>query len=135
MEKIVTREWNADWEKDVEPNFVNMWKTGGKKKIIINSIQIVEQFQRKGLGTEVVNWLLKEARNRNLNCVRGMVQKNNAHAKEFFDKNKFEFIEETESGILVERRVDVKWFSSTYSLPCLPLQSWHQLRFDQPAQN
>nr|QNO53701.1 hypothetical protein DJFKIEJF_00065 [Methanosarcinales archaeon ANME-1 ERB6] len=80
MEKIVTEEWNADWEKDVEPNFVNMWKSPGKKKIIevgncrvgyfwferhpekkeifINSIQIEEQFQRKGLGTEVINWLL-----------------------------------------------------------------------------
>ena len=34
MEKIVTEEWNADWEKDVEPNFVNMWKSQGKKKII-----------------------------------------------------------------------------------------------------
>lgn len=34
MERIVTREWNADWEKDIEPNFVNMWKRQGKKKII-----------------------------------------------------------------------------------------------------
>ncbi len=156
MEKIVTREWNADWEKNIEPNFVNMWKTQGKKKIIevdnrpvgyfwfeqlpepkeifINSIQIVEQSQRKGLGTEVVNWLLKEARNRNLEFVRCVVQKNNVHARKFFAKNKFEFIEETESGILVERRVDVKWFSSTYSLPCLPSQSRHQLRFDQPSE-
>ncbi len=130
MERIVTREWSADWEKDVEPNFVNMWKAQGEKRIIevdthrvgyfwfeqlpepkeifINSIQIVEQFQRKGLGTEVINWLLKEARNRNLNCVSGVVQKNNAHARKFFAKNKFEFIEETKSGILMERRVDAK---------------------------
>jgi len=34
MEKIVTREWNADWEKDVEPNFINALETQGKKKII-----------------------------------------------------------------------------------------------------
>ena len=32
MENIVTKEWNADWEKDVEHNFVNMWKSQGKKK-------------------------------------------------------------------------------------------------------
>ena len=32
MEKIVTKEWNADWEKDVEHNFVNMWKSQGEKK-------------------------------------------------------------------------------------------------------
>ncbi len=130
MERIVTEEWNANWEKDVEPNVVNAWKAQGEKKIIevdnrrvgyfwfeqhpekkeifINSIQIVEQFQRKGLGTEVINWLLKEARNHNLEFVRGVVQKNNAHAKEFFERNKFKFIEETESGILVERRVDIK---------------------------
>jgi len=31
-ERIVTEEWNADWEKDVEPNFVNLWKTEGEKK-------------------------------------------------------------------------------------------------------
>nr|CBH38914.1 hypothetical protein, acetyltransferase (GNAT) family [uncultured archaeon] len=126
MEKIVTKEWNADWEKDVEHNFVNMWKSQGEKKIIevdnrsigyvwfeqhpekkeifINSIQIVEQFQRNGLGTGVINWLLKEAMNRNLDFVRCVVQKNNLHAKKFFEKNKFEFIEETESGILVERK-------------------------------
>jgi len=106
MERIVTEEWNADWEKDVEPNFVDIWRTQGemkiievdnrrvgyfwfvehheKKEIFINSIQIAEQFLRKGLGTEVVNWLLKEAWNRNLDFVRGVVQKNNAHAKEFF---------------------------------------------------
>ena len=124
MERIVTREWNADWEKDVEPNFVNTWKTQGEKKIIevgnrrvgyfwferlpepkeifINSIQIVEEFKRKGLGTEVINWLLKEARNRNLEFVRGVVQKNNVHAKGFFKKNGFKFIEETKSGILIE---------------------------------
>ena len=127
MEKIVTEEWNADWEKDVEPNFVNMWKSPGKKKIIevgncrvgyfwferhpekkeifINSIQIDEQIQRKGLGTEFINWLLKEAMNRNLEFVRCVVQKNNVHARKFFEKNKFEFFEETESGILVERRI------------------------------
>ena len=130
MEKIVTEEWNADWEKDIEPNFVNLWKTGGKKKIIevdnrsvgyfwfeqhpepneifINSIQIEEQFQRKGLGTEVINWLLKEARNHNLEFVRAVVQKNNVHARKFFEVNKFEFFEETKSGILVERKVDIK---------------------------
>ena len=127
MEKIATKEWNADWEKDIEPNFVNMWKTQGKKKIIevdnrgvgyfwfeqhpekkeifINSIQIDEQFQREGLGTGVINWLHKEAMNRNLELVRGVVQKNNVHAREFFEKNKFKFIEETKSGILVERKV------------------------------
>ena len=127
MEKIVTEEWNADWEKDVEPNFVNLWKSQGEKKIIevdnrnvgyfwfeqlpepkeifINSIQIVEQFQRNGLGTEVINWLLKEARNRNLEFVRCVVQKNNVHAKKFFEKNKFESVEETKSGMLVERKV------------------------------
>ncbi|MHC1599562.1 MAG: GNAT family N-acetyltransferase [Candidatus Methanospirareceae archaeon] len=127
MERIVTEEWIADWVKDVEPNFVNMWKSHGKKKIIevdnrpvgyfwfaqhpekkeifINSIQIAEQFQRKGLGTEVVNWLLKEARNRNLDFVRGVVQKNNVHARKFFAKNKFEFVEETKSGILVEKKL------------------------------
>ena len=153
MERIVTREWNADWEKDVEPNFVNLWKSQGKKKIVevdnrrvgyfwfeqhpekkeifINSIQIDEQSQRKGIGTEVINWLLKEARNRNLEFVRGVVQKNNAHAKEFFDKNKFEFVEETESGILVERRVDLLFLNFTFSLPP---QSWYQLRFDQPPE-
>lgn len=130
MERIVTREWNADWEKDVEPNFVNLWRSQGKKKIIevdnrsvgyfwfeqhpepkeifINSIQIVEQFQRNGLGTGVINWLLKEARNRNLEFARCVVQKNNVHARKFFEKNKFEFIEETESGILVERRVEIR---------------------------
>ena len=127
MEKIVTKEWNADWEKDIEPNFVNMWKAQGEKKIIevdnrrvgyfwfeqhlgkkeifINSIQIDEQFQRKGLGTEVINWLFKEASNRNLEFVRGMVQKNNVHVRKFFAKSKFEFIKETKSGILVERRI------------------------------
>ena len=127
MEKIVTEEWIADWEKDVEPNFVNMWKSQGKKKIIevdnrsvgyfwfeqhpekkeifINSIQIDEQFQRKGLGTEVLNGLHKEARNRNLEFVRAVVQKNNVHARKFFEKNKFESVEETESGMLVERKV------------------------------
>ena len=127
MEKIVTEEWNADWEKDVEHNFVNMWKAQGEKKIIevdnrsvgyfwfeqhpekkeifINSMQIDEQFQRKGLGTEVVNWLLKEAMNRNLEFARCVVQKNNVHARKFFERNKFEFIEETESGMLVERKV------------------------------
>ncbi len=25
MGRLVTEEWNADWEKDVEPNFVNLW--------------------------------------------------------------------------------------------------------------
>ena len=132
MERIVTKEWNADWEKDVEPNFVNRWETQGEKKIIevdnrsvgyfwfeqhpekkeifINSIQILEQFQRKGLGTEVVNWLLKEARNHNLQSVRCMVQKNNVHAGKFFAKNKFGFVEETESGILVERKVTTFFF-------------------------
>jgi len=25
MERIVREEWNADWERDVEPNFVNLW--------------------------------------------------------------------------------------------------------------
>jgi ribosomal protein S18 acetylase RimI-like enzyme len=127
MEKIVTEEWNADWEKDVEPNFVNLWKSQGEKKIIevgnrrvgyfwfeqhpepkeifTNSIQIDEQFQRKGLGTGVINWLLKEAMNRNLKFVRSVVQKNNVHARKFFAKNKFEFIEETKSGLLVERRI------------------------------
>ena len=130
MERIVTKEWNADWEKDIEPNFVNMWKSQGEKKVVevdnrnvgyfwferhpekkeifINSIQIDEQFQRKGLGTEIVNWLLKEAMNRNLEFVRGVVQKNNVHARKFFEKNKFEFIGVTESGLLVERKVDVK---------------------------
>jgi len=24
MERIVTEEWNADWERDVEPYFVNV---------------------------------------------------------------------------------------------------------------
>jgi ribosomal protein S18 acetylase RimI-like enzyme len=127
MERIVTREWNADWKKDVEPNFVNMWKSAGEKKIIevdnrrvgyfwfvqhpekkeifINSIQIDEQIQRKGLGTEVINWLLKKAMNRNLEFVRCVVQKNNVHTRKFFAKNKFEFIEETKSGMLVERRI------------------------------
>ena len=127
MERIVTREWNADWKKDVEPNFVNMWKSAGKKRIIevgnhrvgyfwfeqhpekkeifINSIQIDEQFQKKGLGTGVINWLLEEARNRNLEFVRGVVQKNNVHTRKFFAKNKFEFIKETKSGMLVERRI------------------------------
>ncbi len=135
MERIVTREWNADWKKDIEPNFVNSWKTQGEKKIIevdnrcvgyfwfeqhqeekeifINSIQIVEQFQRKGLGTEVINWLLNEARNRNLEFVRGVVQKNNVHARNFFEKDKFKFIEETKSGILVERRVIKEPITST----------------------
>jgi len=127
MEKIVTEEWNADWEKDVEPNFVNLWKSQGEKKIIevdnrsvgyfwfeqhlekkeifINSIQIDEQFQRKGLGTEVINWLLKEVRNHNSEFVRAVVQKNNVHARQFFEKNKFEFVEETKSGILGGRRI------------------------------
>jgi hypothetical protein len=34
MERIVTDEWNADWVKDVEHNFVNAWKMQGEKKII-----------------------------------------------------------------------------------------------------
>ncbi|MDI6885536.1 MAG: GNAT family N-acetyltransferase [archaeon] len=127
MERIVAEEWNADWEKDVEPNFVNMWKSqrekriieidnhsvgyfwfeqhSEKKEIFINSIQIVEQFQRRGIGTGVINWLLKEARNRNLEFVRGVIQKNNVHAKEFFEKNKFKLTEETKSGILIERKI------------------------------
>ena len=127
MERIVTKEWKADWGKGVEPNFINAWEMQGEKKIIevgncrvgyfwfeqhpekkeifINSIQIDEQIQRKGLGTEVINWLLKEAMNRNLEFVRCVVQKNNVHARKFFEKNKFEFFEETESGILVERRI------------------------------
>jgi len=127
MGRIVTEEWNADWEKDVEPNFVNLWKTEGKKKIIevdtrcvgyfwfeqhpeekelfINSIQIVEQFQRTGVGTEVISWLLKEASHHNLDCVRGIVQKNNDHARNFFRRNGFRFIKETESGILIEREL------------------------------
>jgi hypothetical protein len=33
MERIVTNEWNADWEKDIEPNFVNLWKSPGKRKL------------------------------------------------------------------------------------------------------
>ena len=125
MERIVTEEWNADWEKDVEPNFVNLWKTEGEKKIIeadnrcvgyfwfeqpqeekeifINSIQIVEQFQRKGSGTEVISWLLKGYHN--LDCVRGIVQRNNDHASNFFRRNGFRFIKETESGILIEREL------------------------------
>jgi GNAT superfamily N-acetyltransferase len=37
--------------------------------LFINSIQIGEQFQRKGIGTEVISWLIKEARNRNLEFV------------------------------------------------------------------
>ena len=127
MERIVTKEWKADWGKDVEPNFINAWEMQGEKKIIevdnrrvgyfwfeqhpekkeifINSIQIDEQIQRKGLGTEFINWLLKEAMNRNLEFVRCVVQKNNVRARKFFEKNKFEFFEETESGILVERRI------------------------------
>jgi len=32
MERIVAEEWNADWERDVEPNFVNMWKSPEEKK-------------------------------------------------------------------------------------------------------
>ena len=82
------------------------------KEIFINSIQIEEQFQRKGLGTEVINWLLKEAR-------------------KFFAKNKFEFFEETKSGILVERRVDLLFLNFTFSFLS---QSRHQLRFDQPPE-
>ncbi|MBE0516072.1 MAG: GNAT family N-acetyltransferase [Methanophagales archaeon] len=125
MERIVTEEWNADWEKDIEPNFVKLWEMQGEKKIIevdnrrvgyfwfeqhpekkeifINSIQIVEQFQRKGVGTEVIDGLLKEAMNHNLEFIRGMVQKTNIHAKKFFEKSRFKFIEETKSGILIER--------------------------------
>jgi hypothetical protein len=34
MERIVTEEWDADWEKDVEPNFINAWEMQGEKKII-----------------------------------------------------------------------------------------------------
>ena len=127
MERIVTKEWNADWETDVKPNFINACKAQGEKKIVevdnrnvgyfwfgrhpekkeifINSIQIEEQFQRKGLGTEIINWLLKEARNHNLEFVRAVVQKNNAHAKGFFKKNGFKFIVETKSGILIEREL------------------------------
>ena len=127
MERIIIEAWNADWEKDVEPNSVNLWKTEGEKKIIevdnrcvgyfwfkqhpeekeifINSIQIDEQFQRKGLGTEVLNGLYKEARNRNLQFVRCMVQRNNDHASNFFRRNRFRFIEETKSGILIERKL------------------------------
>jgi ribosomal protein S18 acetylase RimI-like enzyme len=153
MERIVTKDWNADWEKDIEHNFVNLWKSQGEKKIIegdthrvgyfwferypekkeifINSIQIDEQFQRKGLGTEVVNWLLKEARNCNLEFARCVVQKNNVHARKFFEKNKFEFVEETKSGILVERRVDLLFLNFAFSPPP---QSRHQLRFDQPPE-
>jgi hypothetical protein len=41
--------------------------------------------------------------NHNLEFVRGMVQKTNIHAKKFFEKNRFKFIEETKSGILIER--------------------------------
>jgi len=32
-------------------------------------------------------------------------QKNNVHAKEFFEKNKFKLSEETKSGILIERKI------------------------------
>jgi ribosomal protein S18 acetylase RimI-like enzyme len=127
MERIVTKEWNADWETDVKPTFINACNAQGEKKIIevdnrnvgyfwfeqhpekeeifINSIQIEKQFQRKGLGTEVINWLLKEAMNRNLEFVRGVVQKNNTPAKGFFKKNEFKFIEETKSGIVIERKL------------------------------
>jgi len=34
MERIVTREWNPNWKKDVEPNSVNLWKSQGEKKRI-----------------------------------------------------------------------------------------------------
>lgn len=34
MERLATKEWNADWEKDVEPNFINAWKSEGEKRII-----------------------------------------------------------------------------------------------------
>ncbi len=34
IERLVTEEWNADWEKDVEPKIVNLWKTQGEKKVV-----------------------------------------------------------------------------------------------------
>lgn len=130
MERIVTEEWGANWENDVEPNFVNAWKSQGRKKIIevdnrcvgyfwfeqhpekkeifLNSIQIDEQFQRRGIGTEVINWLLEEARKHNLDFIRCIVQKNNIHSRIFFEKNKFRFVKENKSGILIEMKVDTK---------------------------
>lgn len=44
MERIVTEEWNADWEKDIEPDFINAWKTQGEKKIIEEDNRCVGYF-------------------------------------------------------------------------------------------
>ena len=71
--------WKSQGEKKVvevdNRNVGYFWfeRHPEKKEIFINSIQIDEQFQRKGLGTEVINGLLEETMNRNLEFVRCVV--------------------------------------------------------------
>lgn len=124
MREIIFQDWNADWEREVKPNFINAWKDGEKKvleknniligyfwfekhfkkkEIFINSIQITQHCQRKGIGNRILQWLIKEAENDDLKYIRCVVQTKNIPARKFFEKNKFQFINETKSGLLIER--------------------------------
>ncbi|MBP1946571.1 GNAT family N-acetyltransferase [Methanobacterium petrolearium] len=126
MEKIVSQEWNADWEKDIKPNLIKTWDKGEKKviekndipigyfwfekhskkkEIFINSMQIIERCQRKGIGDMIMKWLINEAKNGDLRYIRGVVQTKNIFARKFFEKNKFQHVNKTESGLLVEKEI------------------------------
>jgi len=57
MEGLVTEEWNADWEKDVEPKIVNLWKTQGEKKfrkITVMRVNFLEGMDLDSLGKQKV---------------------------------------------------------------------------------
>lgn len=71
-------------------------------KVVLEEIQILPEYQGKGLGTAIINSLIKEAKKSN-KYLQLQVLKINKNAKKLYDHLGFSKYEETETHYLMKK--------------------------------
>ncbi len=89
-----------------------IWLNEELNSIWLTAIVINSKWQRKGIGTKVIHFLINEAKSENKKYIELGVQRNNLKAKEFYSKlgfNEFDYIQTANTDLLrlnLSNRVD-----------------------------
>ena len=74
--------------------------------IFINSMQLKKEYQGKGIGTQILNWIERCALNYNRQYLSLFVQKNNHKAIDFYHKFGFHDIFIEDGSICLRKKLN-----------------------------
>lgn len=128
MTSQIKRCWGLDWDKDFEERYKKEMRSSGVVKVVyssdepigyfwfceqadksqmfINSIQIREDYQEKGLGLCILRWIENNAINRKIQYLCLAVQETNQRAINIYHKYGFREVSKENQSIRLQKELN-----------------------------